>query len=153
MASLFKSVLDLFKQLGWAGTLALSAGLFAVSIVLAAIIVLRWPPDQFKGPTPPPFLERRHPVVRTLGLVLKNALGYVILVLGFVMALPGVPGQGFLLILIGVSLLNFPGKRRLERRLIRRPAIRRVVNALRQRFGQPPLEIEDEAPALADPQT
>jgi hypothetical protein len=142
MESWFKSILDFFRRLGWGGTVALSVGLAVGSIVLAAIIVVGWPVDQFKGPTAPPFLERRHPVVRVMGLAAKNLLGYLVVLLGFVMALPGVPGQGLLLILIGVSLLNFPGKRRLERRLIRRHSVFRVVNALRKRFGQPALEID-----------
>jgi hypothetical protein len=38
--------------------------------------------------------------------------------------------------------LNFPGKRRLERRLIRRPAISRGINRLRTHFHRPPLELD-----------
>jgi hypothetical protein len=112
------------------------------SIGLAAIIVVRWPPDQFKGPTAPPFWESRHPVVRIFGLAAKNLLGYLVVLLGIVLALPGVPGQGLLLMLIGVSLLNFPGKRGLERALIRRATVQRAVNSLRRRFRRPALEID-----------
>jgi hypothetical protein len=44
-----------------------------------------------------------------------------------------------LTILIGVMLLNFPGKRRLERWLVSRPRVLPVINRLRARFGKPPL--------------
>ena len=58
------------------------------------------------------------------------------------MALPGVPGQGLLTALIGLTLINFPGKTELERRLIGRPAVLRTVNRLRARFHRPPLELD-----------
>lgn len=112
------------------------------SILLATFIVVRWPVDQFKGEVPPRFWERRHPVIRMLGLAGKNVAGVLIVALGVVMALPGVPGQGLLLILIGLTLVDFPGKRGLERRLIRRPAMSRVVNGLRLRFRRPPLDVD-----------
>lgn len=142
MQSWFKSVVHLGQRLGWWGAVGLSLALAAASIVLALVIVIGWPVDQFKGETPPPFWERRHPVVRMLGLAFKNVAGVLIVLLGIVMALPGVPGQGLLLILIGLTLVNFPGKRRLERKLIRRPAISRVVNMMRGRFGRPALELD-----------
>jgi Putative transmembrane protein (PGPGW) len=142
MGSAIKEILSLFKRLGWWGALGVSLALALVSIALAALIVVRWPVNQFKGEAAPPFLERRHPLVRGLGLIAKNVAGYLIVLLGIIMALPGVPGQGFLLILIGMTLLNFPGKRRLERRLIRREAILRMVNRLRSWFGHPNLEVD-----------
>jgi hypothetical protein len=40
-----------------------------------------------------------------------------------------------------VSLLDFPGKRRLERKIVSQPAVLRGINKLRHRFGQPPLTI------------
>jgi hypothetical protein len=66
----------------------------------------------------------------------------VLVVLGLIMAVPGVPGQGLLTVLIGLTLLSFPGKRRLERRFVRMPALLRGINRLRGRFRRPPLEID-----------
>jgi hypothetical protein len=137
-----KELLSLFKRLGWWGALGLSLVLALGSIALAALLVVRWPVDQFKGEAPPLFWERRHPLVRAIGFVAKNIAGYLIVLLGIIMALPGVPGQGFLLILIGLTLINFPGKRRLERRLIRRAPVLKVVNGLRARFGHPALDVD-----------
>ena len=69
----------------------------------------------------------------------KNILGIVLVVLGVVLSLPGVPGQGLLTILLGVMLLDFPGKHRLEQKLLSKPSIVNTINRLRGRFGKPPL--------------
>jgi hypothetical protein len=66
----------------------------------------------------------------------------VILLLGIPLILPGVPGPGLVLIVIGVSLLDFPGKRRLEQRVVGRPRVLKAINALRARFGRPPLVVD-----------
>jgi hypothetical protein len=49
------------------------------------------------------------------------------------------PGQGVLTILAGLLLMDVPGKRRIERRLLARPGVLSRVNWLRARFGRPPL--------------
>ena len=137
-------LLGLLRRLGWWEALGLTLGLALGSLLLAAAVVVQWPVDQFKTAEPPPFWAHRHPVVRAIGLVAKNLLGYLAVVLGAIMALPGVPGQGLLMILIGLTLLNFPGKRGLERRLIRRPAILHGINRLRRRLGHPELELDED---------
>ncbi len=71
--------------------------------------------------------------------VAKNALGVLLVLLGVVLSLPGVPGQGLLTILIGLILLDLPGKQRFERRLMTRPAVFTAVNTVRARFGREPL--------------
>ena len=48
-------------------------------------------------------------MIRWTGLILKNLLGVLLVILGGIMTLPGVPGPGILTILLGVMLLNFPG--------------------------------------------
>ena len=52
------------------------------------------------------------------------------------------PGQGLLTILIGLMLLDFPGKRRLERRIVARPAILAMLNRMRARRGRDPLRVD-----------
>jgi hypothetical protein len=60
-------------------------------------------------------------------------------VLGLLMSIPGIPGQGLLTVLIGLMLLDFPGRRRLEKALARRRSILAAMNRIRARFGHPPL--------------
>ena len=142
MKDLVTQLLGVVRSLGWMGAAALSVGLAVSSLGLAAVIVANWPVNQFAGDEPPPFWHGRHPVIRALGLVGKNIVGYVTVCLGVVLALPGVPGQGVVLILIGLTMLNFPGKRRLEKKLIGRPSVLRVVNRLRQRLKRAPLQMD-----------
>lgn len=139
--------LHLFRRMGWAWALGIGAIATVGTIALAAVVVVRWPVEQFKGSHPPPFMQGHHPVVRVAALFGQNVAGVVLVLLGFVMALPGVPGQGILTMLIGLTLISFPGKRRLEQWLIRRPSVLRGVNQLRARFGHPPLQLDAEPPA------
>jgi hypothetical protein len=79
-------------------------------------------------------------------LVGKNLLGFVLVVAGVLMSLPGVPGQGVLTILMGVMLIDFPGKHRAERWLVTRRPVLAAVNRMRARVGREPL-VTDLPPA------
>jgi hypothetical protein len=133
----------------WWWGLVVSALLFVGSIVLVTVIVVSWSPDHFKRSGHDGLWEHRHPVVRAAGMILKNVAGALLFLLGAVMALPGVPGQGLLTMLIGLTLLDFPGKRGLERRLLGRPMILKTINRLRSRFHKPALELDADAGAGA----
>ena len=78
-------------------------------------------------------------VTRVTVLRAQNALGLVLIAVGLVMSVPGVPGQGLLTVLIGLMLVDFPGRRRLERALARRRGLLAAMNRIRARFGHPPL--------------
>src|SRR5262245_61537871 len=139
MTDLFASLTKLFAKGGlWLG-IGISVGLAVGSIGLVAFVVIHWPADHFKAHLPGVPGEPPHPVAR----IAKNAGGVLLILLGLVMALPGIPGQGILTMIVGLTMLDFPGKRGLERRLIGRPHILRAINRLRARFGRAPLEISD----------
>jgi hypothetical protein len=74
--------------------------------------------------------------------LLKNLLGAVLLLAGFVMLFT--PGQGILTILAGLWLMDLPGKRRWERNLISRNKVLTSINWTRQKFGQPPLRLKSQ---------
>jgi hypothetical protein len=128
----------------WTWGLLLGLALFvlssAVSLLAVTLVLVLLPPSHFRGPAPA--ARGRAGVARWAGLALKNALGLVLIALGLVLSLPAVPGQGVLTILIGLMLLDFPGRRRLERALLRRPGVLPSINRLRRRFGRPPIEID-----------
>src|SRR5688572_25233598 len=96
----------------WSG-LACVAG-FAISLAALILVLIRLPPTYFHGPDSPRFWSARKPALRWAGLAGKNLLGFALVGIGLVLAVPGIPGQGVLTIFVGVMLLNFPGKRRLE---------------------------------------
>lgn len=84
-------------------------------------------------------LHQRHPLVYTLLRVSKNLLGVLILLAGIIMLV--LPGQGLLTILIGISLIDFPGKYQFERAIIRRPSVSMVINWIRKKGHKPVLKI------------
>jgi hypothetical protein len=121
-----------------------SVVMFVGSLVAIPWFIVRLPADYFDVRVPRHWMIDRHPALRAVGHGAKNLAGLVIIVLGLIMALPGVPGQGVLTILIGLSLVDFPGKRRLEVRLVGQPAVLKALNAIRHRFGRPPLVLAPE---------
>jgi hypothetical protein len=121
---------------GW--LTALSIGLSLAGIMLIPVVIVRLPADYF-APTEPRHVPARHSLVGLAMAVLKNAVGVALVLLGLFLSLPLVPGPGVLAILFGLSLMNFPGKRRLEMKLLKLPGLLAGVNALRRRFGRAPL--------------
>jgi hypothetical protein len=117
------------------------AGTTVLSLAVVAVVLGRLPATYFREESVS-LMATRHPVVRRCALILKNILGLLLVALGLVLSLPGVPGQGLLTALIGLMLLDFPGKRRLERRLVSRPGLLAAINALRARFGKPALVLD-----------
>ena len=115
---------------------------FAVSTGVVTFVLIKLPANYFHSSHAREFLTERHPVLRMVGIVAKNILGLVLVAAGIVMSLPGVPGQGVLTILLGIMLLDFPGKRSLESRIVSRPRVFRAINALRARFDKPPLLLD-----------
>ncbi len=114
-----------------------SLACFVGSLIAIPFILVRLPADYFDTRVPRNWMKHHHPVLKVLGHVLKNTFGTVFLIAGILMLF--LPGQGILTMLIGISLLDFPGKRRLEAKLIGRPAILTPINRIRSRFQKPPL--------------
>lgn len=141
-----EALANFWQSLSWGETVALSVLLFLVtfagSLALTAWVLVKLPATYFRNDHPPA-LSGRHPILRWSGLILKNIAGLVLVLVGVLLSLPGVPGQGVLTILIGLILLDFPGKRRLEQWLITRPRVFRAVNGLRARFDAPSLVVGD----------
>lgn len=120
----------------------ISVGTFVGSIAISLFVLVKLPENYFHSSHEREFLVDRHRALRMFGIFAKNLLGLVLVGLGIVMSLPGVPGQGVLTILLGIMLLDFPGKRRLEQKIVSRPKVLRSINRLRARFDKPPLLLD-----------
>ena len=119
---------------------ALTAGslvVFVGTLIAIPVILVRLPADYFDVRVPRFWMKNQHPALRIMGLVAKNILGMLFLLAGLAMLI--LPGQGILTILIGISLLDFPGKQRLQARIVGQPTVFNAINALRRKFGRPPL--------------
>jgi hypothetical protein len=119
---------------------------FAISILVIGFLLVKLPATYFLDSHDRELWIDQHPVLRWSGIIAKNLLGVAIIALGVLLSVPGIPGQGLLTILIGLVLLDFPGKRRLERWILKRPRVLDRVNALRRRYGKSPLVLDDERP-------
>ena len=119
-----------------AGSAALTLG------TLAALpwLVCQIPDDYFATKERLPVAEYSpHPVLHWIFRIARNLLGIILLLLGLVMLVG--PGQGLMAILAGLLLTEFPGKRRLEMWMIRRPGLLKGITWLRVRRVRPPLNI------------
>ena len=123
---------------GWLA--AASAAMFVGTLAVIPLLIARLPHDYFLRSRADLLRSSAHPLLRVTFWIVKNVLGAMLLVLGVAMLV--LPGQGLLTILLGLVLLDFPGKRGLERRLVRRRRILATLNWLRRRAGRPPLEVD-----------
>ena len=127
-------------------SLAIGVGIFVVTfsanLALVSLILVKIPADYFQESPRSKFLANKSPVVRVLAIIGKNLAGVLLVILGILLSLPGVPGQGVLTILLGIMLLDFPGRRSLERRIVGRPKVFNAINKLRRRFAKPPLVLD-----------
>jgi amino acid transporter len=115
---------------------------FAISLAIVSFIMVKIPADYFRKDRPRELWSDKPQVVRFLLVFAKNLLGLLLVALGIVMSIPGVPGQGILTILLGIMLLDFPGKRDLEHRLASQPRVLNAINKLRHRFGKDSLVLD-----------
>ncbi len=130
------------KHSEWIAILGIGSFLTGVgSLLLIPWIIVRLPADYFNGPQRSLTAWKiEHPAMRLSVLIFKNMLGIVFLLSGVVMLV--LPGQGLLMMLVGIMLMNFPGKRRLERWCISRPRILRGINWIRRRNNRPPMILD-----------
>jgi len=111
---------------------------FIGSLIIIPWLIIRLPERYFVGE------QRRlsktkdqHPAVYLSAKIAKNIIGAFLVVLGLIMLL--LPGQGILTILIGLSLMDFPGKYAFERFLLSRPTVTKSINWIRKKANKTPL--------------
>ncbi|MDA8786738.1 hypothetical protein N9N19_04270 [Porticoccaceae bacterium] len=115
-----------------------SAIVFAISLLTLPWLVAQIPDDYFvpkkRRPTQ---WKTRQPLIRLIILIGKNCLGYMLLLGGILMLF--LPGQGLLTMVTGLLLIDYPGKFRLERKIVNTPAVLKSLNWLRAKAHKPPL--------------
>ncbi|HQH55629.1 MAG TPA: hypothetical protein PLW05_03650 [Candidatus Marinimicrobia bacterium] len=125
--------------LKYAGLISLIT--FFGTILLMGVLILMIPTDYFSNPKRrKSFLITKRPLLGVILLIVKNLIGLIFLIVGFLLLF--IPGQGILTILVGIILMNFPGKYRLERKLVQRPGVLQGINKIRKKFNRPLLGFE-----------
>ena len=118
--------------------MAASAISMIIGLLLLPVFITRIPVDYFSHPHRHYLsASSRHPVIRLTIAGIKNLLGMVFVVAGFLMLF--LPGQGLLTLFVGLIIMNYPGKFALERWLIQRPYVYPAINWLRMKYNHPPL--------------
>ncbi|MBV1871669.1 MAG: hypothetical protein KUG83_03900 [Gammaproteobacteria bacterium] len=126
------------EVLFWLGMVSLF--FFVGSIILLPVLIVRLPEDYF-------LTKQRHSVsvfhenslLHYCIKSLKNLVGLIIMLCGVAMLV--LPGQGVITILLGILMIDFPGKFQLERYLIGRRGVLSSLNWIRKQANKPKFRI------------
>jgi UPF0716 family protein affecting phage T7 exclusion len=124
---------ELFAHKGFVIAISVaSAAMFVGSLLAVPWLIARAPRD---------FFARDQDAARTRNVplaILKNLVGAVLTIAGVLMLL--LPGQGILTLVVGLALMDLPGKRALLRRFAQRPSVLRALNYVRKKTKREPFD-------------
>lgn len=128
------------------GSVAWMAGLGLAALVLGAIaapiLIVKLPEDFLENGGKPPGGD--HPARR----IVRNIFAWILITGG--LAMLALPGPGIVVLLVGLVLADFPGKRKLMKMILSRKSILKPMNKLRAKYGKPPLRVPDSGPDELD---
>jgi archaellum biogenesis protein FlaJ (TadC family) len=119
-------------------------GISSIFIFLLSILGISWfvaqiPEDYFlSSKRKPSKWQEQKPILRLAVLFGKNIIGVSLIIGGLLMLV--LPGQGLLTIVTGLLLINYPGKYKLEQKLVAIPSVFRALNWIRVKANKPPLK-------------
>lgn len=110
-----------------------------IIIIYGGIIIglIKIPADYFSSSYAKEIKSDKHFSIRWAALIIKNTIGFILIIAGIIMIFT--PGPGVPTILLGLIMMDIPGKRPLEAKLIQRPTVLSAVNNLRAKYGKSPL--------------
>lgn len=108
-----------------------------VSYGLIIFGMIKIPADYFSSNYVKNIANDQHFSMRWAAFITKNVVGFILIIAGAIMIVT--PGPGIPTILLGLIMMDIPGKRPLEAKLIQRPTVLAAVNDLRARYNKPPL--------------
>ncbi len=111
----------------------ISGVIFIISLLLIPYLLGLMPSNYFLKNSEKKLKIRRP--FNLIKLILKTLTGFILLIVGIIMLVT--PGQGLISILLGLFLMEFPGKRQLELKLINYNLIFKTLNWLRSKANKP----------------
>ena len=115
--------------------------MFSISLLSLPWLVAKIPEDYFLP------CERKRVLLKNeffgtwiIIFILKNLIGLLLLICGLLMLV--LPGQGVLTIIAGLVMTDYPGKYKLERRIVSNKTVLEKLNWLRTKANQPKLRID-----------
>ena len=121
---------------------SLSIFILIISVFMMVLIISFLPEDYFKSENRnliSSVQNSRYPLLKLLVLITKNFFGILLLLSGILMLV--LPGQGILTIITGLVFMDYPGKYKFERKLLRQKGVINSINWIRSRLSKPPLKI------------
>lgn len=117
---------------------------FSTILFLLSLLGLSWlismiPYNYFVDEKRVSFIKMKNPLMWLLIMILKNAIGLALILCGILMLI--LPGQGVLTIITGLIFLDYPGKFRFERLLVKNKLILNSMNWIRRKLDKPDLII------------
>ena len=113
-----------------------------ISVFMMVLIISFLPEDYFKSENRnliSSIQNSRYPLLKLLVLITKNFFGVLLLLSGILMLV--LPGQGILTIITGLVFMDYPGKYKFERKLLRQKGVINSINWIRSRLSKPSLKV------------
>src|ERR1044071_568722 len=101
---MFDFLADFFSGLTWRNVLIgvlIFVGTFLINLGIVSFILVKLPKDHFKNEKSKG-VTGSNATVRVLKIIGKNVAGWLLIALGIVLSIPGVPGPGLLTIFLGL---------------------------------------------------
>ena len=114
----------------------ISTATFFLSLLIIPWIIGRLKEDFFLHLHEPRIREDEHPVIFILVRVLRYSVGTFLFLAGILMLF--LPGQGLLTMILGLSLLDFPGKRKAVDSLLGFKSVQKGLNWIRKKEHKTP---------------
>ena len=121
---------------------SLSIFILIISVFMMVLIISFLPEDYFKSQNRnliSSVQNSRYPMLKLLVLITKNFFGVLLLLSGILMLV--LPGQGILTIITGLVFMDYPGKYKFERKLLRQKGVINSINWIRSRLSKPSLKV------------
>ena len=121
---------------------SLSIFILIISVFMMVLIISFLPEDYFKSENRnliSSVQNSRYPLLKLLVLITKNFFGVLLLLSGVLMLV--LPGQGILTIITGLVFMDYPGKYKFERKLLRQKGVINSINWIRSRLSKPSLKV------------
>ena len=121
---------------------SLSIFILIISVLMMVLIISFLPEDYFKSENRnliSSVQNSRYPLIKLLVLITKNFFGILLLLSGILMLV--LPGQGILTIITGLVFIDYPGKYKFERKLLKQKGVINSINWIRSRLSKPSLKV------------
>jgi hypothetical protein len=121
---------------------SLSIFILIISVFMMVLIISFLPEDYFKSENRnliSSVQNSHYPLLKLLVLITKNFFGVLLLLSGILMLV--LPGQGILTIITGLVFMDYPGKYKFERKLLRQKGVINSINWIRSLLNKPSLKV------------